>query len=115
MSPFPLVRTPSALLPAASLLAPFAPLSYGEGAVCRLPVAEYGDKMKPGWIGQMAGVGLGGPTEFQYLGRIIPADAMPRWQPEMINPFHQYDHYVEIVNQADGWQYEAAFSAEIAL
>ena len=30
--------------------------------VRRLPVKEYVDKMKGGWIGQMAGVGLGGPT-----------------------------------------------------
>ena len=31
----------------------------------RLPVKEYVDKMKAGWIGQMAGVGWGWPTEFK--------------------------------------------------
>ena len=30
----------------------------------KLPVAEFVDKMKAGWIGQMAGVGWGAPTEF---------------------------------------------------
>jgi hypothetical protein len=62
----------------------------------RLPVKEYVDKMKAGWIGQMAGVGWGGPTEFRYTGRIIPADKMPKWKPNMINQFGQDDIYVEM-------------------
>ena len=62
----------------------------------RLPVKEYVDKMKAGWIGQMAGVGWGGPTEFRYTGRIIPADKMPKWQPNLINQFGQDDIYVEM-------------------
>ncbi len=62
----------------------------------RLPVAEYVDRMKGGWIGQMAGVGWGGPTEFRWKGQIIPEDAMPAWTPEMINQFGQDDIYVEM-------------------
>ena len=62
----------------------------------RLPVKEYVDKMKAGWIGQMAGVGWGGPTEFRYTGRIIPADKMPKWKPNLINQFGQDDIYVEM-------------------
>ncbi|MGB2807440.1 MAG: ADP-ribosylglycohydrolase family protein [Sedimentisphaerales bacterium] len=62
----------------------------------RLPVKEYVNKMKAGWIGQMAGVGWGGPTEFRYTGRIIPADKMPKWQPNLINQFGQDDIYVEM-------------------
>ena len=62
----------------------------------RLPMREYLDKMEAGWIGQMAGVGLGGPTEFKWKGEIIPADKMPTWRPEMINQFHQDDIYVEM-------------------
>jgi len=62
----------------------------------RLPVKEYVDKMKGGWIGQMAGVGWGGPTEFHWKGEIIPEDKMPKWRPEMINQFHQDDIYVEM-------------------
>ncbi len=61
-----------------------------------LPVAEYVDKMKAGWIGQMAGVGWGGPTEFRWRGEIIPEDKMPKWEPEMINQFYQDDIYVEM-------------------
>jgi hypothetical protein len=61
-----------------------------------LPVSTYIDKMKAGWIGQMAGVGWGGPTEFKWKGEIIPADMMPEWQPEMVNQFVQDDIYVEM-------------------
>jgi len=62
-----------------------------------LPVKEYRDKMIAGWIGQMAGVAWGAPTEFRYKGRIIPVDEMPTWQPEMINnAFRQDDLYVEM-------------------
>ena len=62
----------------------------------RIPVDEYVDKMKAGWVGQMAGVGWGGPTEFKWKGAIIPADKMPVWKPEMINQFNQDDIYVEM-------------------
>jgi hypothetical protein len=62
----------------------------------RLPVDEYVDKMKAGWIGQMAGVGWGGPTEFDWEGKIIPERDMPEWRPEMINQFEQDDIYVEM-------------------
>ena len=52
-----------------------------------LPVSTYIDKMKAGWLGQMAGVGWGAPTEFLWKGEIIPADKMPKWDPEMVNQF----------------------------
>ncbi len=68
----------------------------GRQRVRRLPVSEYVDKMKGGWIGQMAGVGWGGPTEFKWQGRIIPEDQMPKWRPELINQFGQDDIYVEM-------------------
>jgi hypothetical protein len=61
-----------------------------------LPVKEYVDKMKGGWIGQMAGVGWGGPTEFRWTGKIIPEPNMPKWRPETINQFNQDDIYVEM-------------------
>ncbi len=64
--------------------------------VRRISVEEYADKMKAGWIGQMAGVGWGGPTEFRYRGQIIPEDKMPVWKPEMVNQFRQDDIYVEM-------------------
>jgi hypothetical protein len=62
----------------------------------RLSLQEYTDKMKGGWIGQMAGVGWGGPTEFKFNGAIIPEDKMPTWTPEKINQFRQDDIYVEM-------------------
>ena len=62
----------------------------------RITVHEYRSKMKAGWIGQMAGVGWGGPTEFRYLGRTIPDDEVPEWIPEMINVYGQDDLYVEM-------------------
>jgi hypothetical protein len=52
--------------------------------------------MTAGWIGQMAGVAVGGPTEFQYQGVIIPDDKVPQWEPHMINQFGQDDLYVEM-------------------
>ncbi len=62
----------------------------------QISVEEYVDKMKAGWIGQMAGVGWGGPTEFRYKGVIIPEDQIPQWQPNLINQFQQDDIYVEM-------------------
>jgi hypothetical protein len=69
---------------------------FGKGPVRRIAVEDYVDKMKAGWIGQMAGVGWGGPTEFRYRGEIIPEDKMPSWKPELINQFNQDDIYVEM-------------------
>ena len=62
----------------------------------RITAEEYLDKMKAGWIGQMAGVGWGGPTEFKWNGKIIPEEAMPEWSPELVNQFEQDDIYVEM-------------------
>ena len=71
-------------------------LSLATGSARSITVADYVDKMKAGWVGQMAGVGWGGPTEFKYKGQIIPEDKMPQWKPEMINQFRQDDIYVEM-------------------
>jgi hypothetical protein len=62
----------------------------------RISVSEYRDKMMAGWIGQMAGVGWGEPTEFQYTARMIPSDKVPEWKPEMVNAYAQDDLYVEM-------------------
>ena len=62
----------------------------------RIAVKDYVDKMKAGWIGQMVGVGWGGPTEFRFKGQIIPEDKMPKWRPELVNQFEQDDIYVEM-------------------
>ncbi len=81
------------MLLALSWLAPCA----AEDDCLKLSVKQYRDKMKGGWIGQIAGVSWGGPTEFRWQDKMIPADQMPRWQPKMINDaFAQDDLYVEM-------------------
>lgn len=63
----------------------------------RIKVSDYVDKMKAGWIGQMAGVVMGAPTEFGWSGTIVPEEKVPKWQPGMINgAFGQDDLYVEM-------------------
>jgi hypothetical protein len=66
------------------------------GQYRRISVDDYADKMKAGWVGQMAGVGWAASTEFNYLERIIPENEVPLWFPEMINQFNQDDIYVEM-------------------
>lgn len=69
----------------------------GDGPMRRLPVKDYRDRMKAGWIGQIAGVAWGAPTEFKWKDAIIPADKLPVWKPGMINDaFGQDDLYVEM-------------------
>ena len=63
----------------------------------RISLADYRDRMEAGWIGQIAGVGIGGPTEFRYCHKLVPEDAVRPWAPEIINEaFHQDDLYVEM-------------------
>lgn len=71
-------------------------LEATEARYRRLPVKQYVDKMKAGWIGQMAGVGLAKSTEFRFMGELIPEDRVPTWTPEMVNQFDQDDLYVEM-------------------
>lgn len=84
----------------AVLLLAFVSMTAGQNAdaaeMRRLPLAEYIDKVKAGWVGQMVGVGWGGPTEFKYKAEIIPTEEMPAWQPTMVNQFGQDDLYVEM-------------------
>ena len=62
-----------------------------------ITVKEYRDKMAAGWIGQIVGVCVGGPTEFRWCDEIIPLESVPAWKPEMVNEaFGQDDIYVEM-------------------
>jgi len=71
-----------------------AALAQGER---RLTVEQYRDKMMGGWLGQIAGVCWGAPTEFKWNDKIIPEESVPAWRPEMINgAFGQDDIYVEM-------------------
>lgn len=83
-----------ALLVCAFMVA--GPIAASAQQFRRLSLDDYRDKMAGGWIGQMAGVGWGGPTEFKWKGEIIPLDKIPKWEPKMVNQFHQDDIYVEM-------------------
>ena len=61
-----------------------------------IPLNEFEDKLKAAWIGQMVGVGWAAPTEFKWIGDIIPEDKIPEWTTETINQFGQDDMYVEM-------------------
>ncbi len=72
------------------------PSIYAQKKDRRLTVNEYIDKMKAGWIGQMAGVGWGAPTEFKWRSKIIPEHKVPKWKPNRVNMYRQDDLYVEM-------------------
>ncbi|MCF8358204.1 MAG: ADP-ribosylglycohydrolase family protein [Prolixibacteraceae bacterium] len=52
--------------------------------------AELADKIKGGWAGQVIGCTYGGPTEFHYLGEIIPDSFPIVWDSARIEWY--YDH-----------------------
>jgi hypothetical protein len=91
---------PRCLKPAIALLALTAALGAAAAPRVeyrRLPLKTFMSKMKAGWLGQIAGVSLGAPTEFRWQDKIIPDDECPRWQPKLINDaFAQDDLYVEM-------------------
>ena len=71
------------------------------GKFRRITMSTYVDKMKAGWIGQMAGVGWAAPTEGRHCGHIIEDGCcdfsrMPDWKPSLVNQFSQDDIYVEM-------------------
>jgi len=69
----------------------------GQVTYRRLPLKEYRSKMMAGWLGQMVGVSFGAPTEFRYIGQIMPASSVPEIQAGLANrSFGQDDLYVEM-------------------
>jgi len=63
----------------------------------QLSVPAYRDKLKGGFVGQMAGVTFGAPTEFRADGFTIPENLLPEWRPGMIQgALIQDDIYVEL-------------------
>jgi hypothetical protein len=67
-----------------------------ETPVRKLPVSEFRDKMKAGWIGQIIGVSWGAPTEGRYRN-IMPEKEMPPFTDSLVNnAFGQDDLYVEM-------------------
>jgi hypothetical protein len=63
----------------------------------QITAETFKDKMMAAWVGQMAGVSLGGPTEAKACGELFPEDKIDKWTPELINgSFEQDDLYVEM-------------------
>ncbi|MHC4429099.1 MAG: ADP-ribosylglycohydrolase family protein [Planctomycetota bacterium] len=63
----------------------------------RIELSVLEDKIRGGWAGQMIGVSYGAPTEFQYLGRLVPEEKLVRWTPDLVaNALGQDDLYVDI-------------------
>ena len=64
----------------------------------RLPVREYVDRMKAGWIGQMVGRGLGRdrPSSITLGEDHAQRKRSRSGNPEMVNQFEQDDLYVEM-------------------
>ncbi len=72
------------------------PAGRAAGTERRLSRAEFEDRVRGGWAGQMIGVSFGAPTEFHSNGRIIEGP-LPRWQPDHVgNAIDQDDLYVEM-------------------
>ena len=57
---------------------------------------DYLNKMTAAWIGQMIGVGWSAPTEFRFIGEIIPDKEIPEFDGNDVNAFDQDDIYVEM-------------------
>ncbi len=79
-----------------SLMTVLSPTQATAQEFRRLPVKEYRDKMKAGWIGQIIGVSWGAPTEGRYQ-KIMPPANMPPFNDNLVNnAFGQDDLYVEM-------------------
>jgi hypothetical protein len=70
-------------------------LQEGEGSTISIERKTLLDKMEGGWVGQMAGVAWGGPTEFSCQGEIMEREV--NWNPISVNTaYKQDDLYVEL-------------------
>lgn len=62
-----------------------------------ISLEELRDRIAGGWAGQMIGVSFGAPTEFRWLGQIIPQESLPAWTPDRVrNALNQDDLYVDM-------------------
>ena len=69
----------------------------------QITLEEYEDKVAGGWLGQAIGVLLGEPTEFKWIGRIIPFDVEDFCR---LKPMPK-----EFSDNAPGWESPAAMYA----
>jgi hypothetical protein len=90
------VRRWAALAAMGLLIAGGVALADGGQGVRQFSRAEYIEKVRGGWAGQMVGVSYGSVYEFQDLGR-PKEDAIRDWQPEFVeNSIGQDDLYVDM-------------------
>lgn len=91
-----MVRNRLLFIVIASLLA-ISSFGRVSGKYRKLSVETYRDKLKAGWLGQMAGVAWAASTEFKWIDKMMPAEKMPHWDPALINDaYNQDDIYVEM-------------------
>lgn len=80
------------------------------------------DKIKGGWAGQVIGCTYGGPTEFQYLGQMIPDTVHIPWNDQVVSGYYDkfpglYDDiymdltFVEVIDK-HGVEAPATYFAE---
>ena len=67
-----------------------AGMAFGKDGERRLSLEEFRDKMQGAWVGQMAGVAWGQPTEFKFVGDV----KRDGWRAYV---FRQGDHAVAAV------------------
>jgi hypothetical protein len=78
------------------LLSCDAPREQEEAQFRRIALERYEDKVAGGWLGQAIGVTLGEPTEFKWMGKIIPFD-LEDWY--RLKPMPK-----EFIDNAPGWE-----------
>jgi hypothetical protein len=78
------------------LLISLATASAGSAETRLLPMAQFRDRLRGGWAGQMIGVSFGSVYEFQSNGKPITGP-LREWKPEFVaNSIQQDDIYVEM-------------------
>jgi hypothetical protein len=71
--------------------------AFGERGHRCLSLANYQQKMRAAWLGQMVGVSYAQPVEFLYRGRIIPTNELPTWSATQIQrAFFEDDLLVDV-------------------
>jgi len=96
------------VLGAVALIALLSTSCNGQGAqeeapFRQIPLEVYEDKVAGGWLGQAIGVLLGEPTEFKWVGRMIPFDMEDFCR---LKPMPE-----EFSNNAPGWENPPAMYA----
>jgi hypothetical protein len=97
LTPFRLALVPAVLALTSILASSCDGGESPEGASFReITLEQYEDKVAGGWLGQAIGVLLGEPTEFKWMGKIIPFDVEDWYR---LKPMPR-----EFIDNAPGWE-----------